>query len=264
LREAAARAWPLALQRLRNPRLRFSTGYLFSEDKNQLAAWRKLAQQAGFEEDPVSWSLRLAYCPAVHHPEQDAFRALQPYLISTVWSAWLVSLTEEFQQLVERLTAPLPAGVYETDPRVSAPSLLPQVEARLGVSQEAAVLYLQMLALARPTTKNLQLWNGWEARQIKAAAAELVSQGLLLEAKRARAGREHFLPGGWEALKAPELPLETWKLPLYQLPTSPPAFLLNRVLSVRPLGLTFERAWQRIVQGDTPGYDESKALRKER
>jgi hypothetical protein len=88
----------------------------------------------------------------------------------------------------------------------------------------------------------------------------LLDRGLVLEAKRSRAGRSHFLPGGWEDLKAPHLPLESWKLPLYQLPTHPPGFLLRRVLSLRPLGATFELAWKRVLDGDVPAYDESKAL----
>ena len=57
------------------------------------------------------------------------------------------------------------------------------------------------------TAKNLALWNGWTPKQLAAANAELVEAELVLEAKRERAGRGHFLPGGWEALKAPHTPL---------------------------------------------------------
>lgn len=122
------------------------------------------------------------------------------------------------------------------------------------------MLYLQSLTLARPTSKNIQLWNSWSVAVYKKATAELLSKSLLLEAKRSRAGRSHFLPGGWEELKAPNLPIETWKLPLYQLPTDPPLLLYNRVLSLRPLGASFELAWRRVREGDAPAYDESKAL----
>ena len=54
-----------------------------------------------------------------------------------------------------------------------------------------------------------------EIRRIKQARQELRDAGgLVVEAKRPRAGRSLFLPCGWLALKAPHLPVETWKAPL--------------------------------------------------
>jgi hypothetical protein len=259
LRQASGQAWPLCLERLAHPDLLFTTGYLYSDDEAQKQAWKRLAVDSGFEIEDSRWAMRFLYRPAKHRPDADVFRALQPYLINTAWPAWLMTQTPEFLDLVARLREDLPSG-YETDPTVSAPELVPRVESHLGLSTPAAILYLQTLALARPTSKNIQLWNGWTPAIYKKATQELLASGLVLEAKRSRAGRSHFLPGGWEELKAPHLPLESWKLSFYQLPTQPPGFLLGRVLSLRPLGATFELAWQRVLDGDVPAYDESKAL----
>ncbi len=259
LRQAAGELWPAIQKRLEHPQLGFTTGFLYSEDDAQKQAWRHLANTAGLEIEDSRWAMRLFFRPARLRPDADVFRALQPYLVHTAWPAWLLVNTPDFQQLVARLREDLPCG-YEPDPRVSAPHLLPQVQSHLGLSLEAAMLYLQSLTLARPTSKNIQLWNSWSVAVYKKATAELLSKSLLLEAKRSRAGRSHFLPGGWEELKAPNLPIETWKLPLYQLPTDPPLLLYNRVLSLRPLGASFELAWRRVREGDAPAYDESKAL----
>lgn len=261
LRAATARAWPLAMQRLRHPDLTFATTQLYSDQESQLQAWRQLAHTVGFQLNEARWFLQMLYHPARYRPDSDAFRPLQPMLINTGWLPWLVSQTPEFEALVARLTEPgLPSGVYEGNPLVSAPKVVEEVSARLGLSPQASMLYLQTLALARPTSKNVQMWNGWSTSVYKKAADELVDRSLVLEAKRARAGRSHFIPGGWEDLKAPHLPLESWKLPLYQVPVNPPCFLLNRVLALRPVGETFALAWNRVLQGDAPAYDESKAI----
>jgi hypothetical protein len=124
---------------------------------------------------------------------------------------------------------------------------------KLKVSAEAATLYLQVLALVAPIPKNVQAWNGWNAAALKRATAELVASELLLEAKRERAQRPYFLPGGWETLKAPHLPMESWKLSFY-----PYAAALGRYLATAPFHELFARAWQRIEEGDVPRYDEVK------
>ena len=124
-------------------------------------------------------------------------------------------------------------------------------QARLRVSAEAAQLYLQYLALLWPTGKRLQQWNGWTPKQLARAQAELVAAELLLEAKRERAQRGHFLPGGWAALKAPHPAMEVWKQPLYPL-------VLPRYLATAPFHVLFARAWARIEAGDVPKYDEVK------
>ncbi|MEV6848221.1 hypothetical protein [Actinoplanes sp. NPDC051411] len=129
------------------------------------------------------------------------------------------------------------------DPGVSAPALIPSVASRFGLSLDAAAYYLQVLALPDPTDKAVQGWNGWKPARLKAAQQELVAAKLLVAAKRERAGRGVFLPGGWQPDRAPRLPMETWKQPLY------PG---RRV--TRSLPELFAAAWARIVEGDVPRY----------
>jgi hypothetical protein len=106
----------------------------------------------------------------------------------------------------------------------------------------------------------VQIWNGWTPVRYRKAAAELTGHELLLEAKRARAGREHFLPGGWEELKAPDLPIETWKLTLYGARRAGDGIVkpLPVLLPLAPIHELFETAWARVEKGDVPGYEEVK------
>ncbi len=260
LREAVLKVWPLLQERLKHPGLVFAMGSIYSSDEKASAAFKHAADQAGFSFEDNKWSQRITYHPAKYRPDDDIFRSFATLLPHTGWAAWWISQNPDFASLVQRMGEATAPGVYEGNPNVSAPHLVGEVAAHFEISTNAATLYLQTLALARPTSKNVQLWNGWSAGEYKKAAAELVGKELVLEAKRSRAGRAHFLPGGWEDLKAPHLPMESWKVPLYQLPFNPPAYLLDHVLSPRPLGDTFGMAWKRVLDGDTPAYDESKAL----
>ncbi|MHC6624867.1 hypothetical protein ACYTFC_01935 [Streptomyces globosus] len=106
---------------------------------------------------------------------------------------------------------PVPAGGCENDPARSAPDLVAEVARTLGTGADAAALYLQLLALARPTDRGVRRWNGWTAARHKAAQAELVAAGAVVAGSRARAGRSVFVPGEWTDLKSPHLPLETAK-----------------------------------------------------
>ena len=158
-------------------------------------------------------------------------------------------------RMMARVTdTPVPAGAWEQDPSKSAPELVARAQAKLKVSGESATLYLQLLSLFMPTPKQVQAWNGWTAGVYKKAITELVDKELVLEAKRERAQRAHFLPGGWEALKAPHPPMETWKLALFGAGEPP----LGRYLVLEPFHELFARAWQRIEDGDTPRYEEAK------
>ncbi len=99
---------------------------------------------------------------------------------------------------------------------------------------------------------------------------QLCEKELLLEAKRKRAGRNHFLPGGWEDLKAPLQPLETWKLPLFELAKNDAGKLVGpfirpdnnswetttTILPVLPAHELFARAWRRVEEGDPPRYED--------
>ncbi|WP_017557070.1 hypothetical protein [Nocardiopsis baichengensis] len=150
-------------------------------------------------------------------------------------------------RLVERAAStPVPPGGYEADPALSVPSLVKEAADELGADPDAAALYLQLLALARPTDKNIRRWNGWTTARLKKARARLAELGAIVEEKRPRAGRTGFLPGGWTELKAPELPLETAKLDLYLASerskevTAP----FGRLLPPVPLHELFTRAWK--------------------
>ncbi|MFF8770906.1 hypothetical protein [Kitasatospora sp. NPDC015120] len=141
-------------------------------------------------------------------------------------------------------------GLWPHHPLLTVPELVTEVAKAKELGEDAAVLYLQLLALPDPTDRNVARWTGWKPARLKKARAELGASGLVVEAKRARAGRALFLPGGWQEAKAPGLPVETWKAGLYDLPTHHAAL---PQLSVPEL---FTRAWQRVTDGDVPGFEE--------
>jgi hypothetical protein len=145
-------------------------------------------------------------------------------------------------------------GRYFQDPTLSVPDLVAEVAARHGLGADAATLYLQLLALPDPTDANVTRWNGWTAARRKAAVAELAGTDLVLTAKRARAGRSLFLPGGWLGLSAPLVPLEEWKLPM--LACDDKGRPRRPVVPLRPVADQFRLAWQRVLDGDPPRYTE--------
>ena len=121
-----------------------------------------------------------------------------------------------------------------------------------GVDAQAATLYLQILALAEPTQKNVIVWNGWKPAEYKKAAEALAAKKLVVTGKRERAGREIFLPGGWEKRGGNDLPLESWKLALYAFPYGS----IGRLLPPKPPHQLFADAWARVEKGDAPRYEE--------
>ena len=154
---------------------------------------------------------------------------------------------------------PVPEGAFEAMPLASTPALVTKVAAARGLEEDSAALYLMLLTLADARTKRLREITGWTAARLKKAAQPLLDKELALEAKRARAGRAWFLPGGWEALKAPDLPIETWKLPLYEATRSAEGQLqlpLEHFVPPAPWHVLFERAWARVEAGDEPRYEE--------
>ncbi len=162
----------------------------------------------------------------------------------------------------DRLTAlcsvPAPEGVdpdaYHQDPTVSVPALVAEVGTRFGLTEDAAALYLQLLALPDPTDANVTRWTGWKPARLRQARAALAETDLVLTAKRARAGRSLFLPGGWLALSAPQLPLESWKAPMFEYVEGRP----GAIVPLEPVADLFARAWQRVLDGDAPAYEELK------
>lgn len=163
----------------------------------------------------------------------------------------LVARGEALARLVAELRAPEVTEGWLQDPAVSVPDLVERVSARTGLDAAAARYYLQLLALPDPTDKNVRLWNGWTPRRLKAATSALTEAGLVVEGRRARAGRSVFLPSAWLNVKAPGLPLEAWKVPLLGLSPggASPLDLAVPVTSVREL---FRLAWERVEGDDGP------------
>ncbi|MEV4412903.1 hypothetical protein [Catellatospora sp. NPDC049609] len=153
----------------------------------------------------------------------------------------------------------LPAGAYPHDPRHSVPELVAAVAAAHALSPEAAAYYLQLLALPDPTDANAARWLGLTAAGLKPLRAALMAAGLVVEARRARAGRTVFLPGGWRELRAPALPLESWKAE--SLGLGPESAPLGTVLAGRPVADLFRAVWTRVSTGDGPRYQDLPAPR---
>lgn len=152
-----------------------------------------------------------------------------------------------------------PTG-YAQDPAVSVPGLVTEVAGTHGLGEDAAALYLQLLALPDPTDRNVARWTAQKPARARKARAELAATGLVVEAKRARAGRALFLPCGWLDLKSPALPVEVWKQGLYPIPGH------ARPVPPMPVPELFTRAWDRVRAGDAPAYEQltTRAGRKGR
>lgn len=153
--------------------------------------------------------------------------------------------------------SPVANGSYEQNPLLSAPDLVDRVAKELEIDTNSAAYYLQLLVLAEPTTANIRRWNGWSAKELKAASDPLIAKGLIVAAKRAGAGRDLFLPGGWVEMRAPAMNIEEWKTPFYALSNSPSAkraSFLGRVLPLDAIHTLFDQAWERWMNGDRPGF----------
>ncbi|MCX5379506.1 hypothetical protein [Streptomyces sp. NBC_00091] len=172
---------------------------------------------------------------------------------ATVREGYLLTVLRRHRDLLDglaRLAAraadtPVPEGGYEANPALSAPELVAEVAEALGVGADAAALYLQLLALARPTDRSVRRWNGWTAARHKAAQAQLLASGAVESDKRARAGRTLFLPDQWTELKAPHLPVEHAKLAAHLASASGTTLHapLLRLLAPLPPHELFARAW---------------------
>ncbi|MEV7012575.1 DNA-binding protein [Streptosporangium sp. NPDC051022] len=152
---------------------------------------------------------------------------------------------------------------WPQDPGRSVPALVSQVAREYGLGQDAATLYLTLLAMPDPTDKNVVRWTGWKPARFKAARAELAVTDLVVEASRARAGRSLFLPGAWVDAKAPKLPLEQWKTALFDL-VSGEAAQLGVIVPIEPAAALYARAWQRVRDGDVPRFEELRVRRGRR
>jgi hypothetical protein len=171
--------------------------------------------------------------------------------------------SDGYKAIIERIKKGDAAeGTYDSNPLSSAPKLVAEVAKKKKLSEESAVYYLQLLTLCNPTAANVKKWNDWTTATINKAAKELIAAKLVLQAKRSRASRTHFIPGGWEALKTPHLPLESWKMPLYGLGRNEAndqlTMPLERIVPLQPIPDLFAAAWKRVQSGDEPKYEEVK------
>ncbi|MDQ0988707.1 DNA-binding protein [Streptomyces sp. V2I9] len=150
-------------------------------------------------------------------------------------------------------------------PGHSAPALVAEAAEKYGIHEDAAVLYLMVLAMPDPTDRNTALWTGWPRQRggtarLRTARDRLAATGLVVEGKRTRAARTLFLPGEWVSLPKPHIPLERWKLPLHPLldgENTP----LGVVVPTEPAADLYRRAWQRVVDGDGPRFEKIEAPR---
>ena len=152
-------------------------------------------------------------------------------------------------------------SLWPQNPLLSAPDVVKAIAKHAKLELVPAALYLQMLALPDPTTANIKKWNGWTTAQYKKEMKVLEQQDLVIEAKRSRAGRSYFLPGGWLPLKKPNLPIEIWKCKLYDWKKDREQedhvyAPFGRIIPTSSLSALFEKAWLRIKNGETPKYEE--------
>lgn len=194
-------------------------------------------------------------------PVLDQIRDLRrlPVESSPSWELELL-VDDRLDALIADLRAD---GVGEHhDPLVSVPDVVHDVASVLGLSEDAAAYWLQLLSLADPTDRNVRDWNGWTSPRRKKVGGELIERRLVVEGKRARAGRSLFLPGAWLEAKPPHLPLEEWKAAPFALLDEPKvAPALGVVVPFDPVADLFRRAWERWSDGDRPGAktDEEQA-----
>lgn len=264
--------------RLENPALWLSLGSVYWDDDSKrdefLASFggdkitgpkgplEMSAQRDGMMILPNRYGHEIHVRPVALRDHPDEITRLSAL---TYWTpGWVttarVFFSGDYDKLAARIAeTPVPEGGYEGNPIVSAPGLVETVGNALDLDQNAAALYLQLAALPAPKDKLIRAWNGWSARVHKAAQKALVDRGLALEARRARAGRNAFVPGGWEALKSPLTPLESWKLPLYGIGRDEDGAVRvphSEILPLAPIHEVFEAAWSRIDSGDKPRYEE--------
>ncbi|MFD6989593.1 DNA-binding protein [Streptomyces sp. NPDC059943] len=157
---------------------------------------------------------------------------------------------------------------YPQDPGRSVPDLVTEAAKEFGIGEDAAVLYLMLLAMPDPTDTNVAKWTGWKRRRggaarIEAAREELAATDLVVRAARTGARRSLFLPGGWTVTDSAVMSLERWKLPLFDLAGGGSA-PLGVIAPSEPVADLYRRAWQRVRDGDAPRFDELKARRSGR
>jgi hypothetical protein len=164
--------------------------------------------------------------------------------------------SDTLTRMMLRVSSAAP-GAFDADPRIGAPASVAKAVTALGLSEPAATLYLQLLALPAPTDKLVTTVNRWSAGELSAAKRELLELSLVIEGKRERAGRDVFLPGGWEARSGgAAAAVETWKLPFYGGRASSTV--------MEPIGELYVRALERALGDDRPRFEEVAEVRKKK
>ncbi|MDH6219742.1 DNA-binding protein [Streptomyces pseudovenezuelae] len=148
-------------------------------------------------------------------------------------------------------------------PGHSVPDLVIEAAKEYGLAEDAATLYLMLLAMPDPTDRTTARWTGWKPARLKAARAELAATDLVVEATRTRAGRSLFLPGGWAEQPAPRVPLERWKLPMFDTVDGDHASF-GVIVPTEPVADLYRKAWQRVREGGAPRFEELKVRRGRR
>ena len=149
---------------------------------------------------------------------------------------------------------------WPQDPTRSVPDLVAEVAGEHGLGADAAAVYLMLLAMPDPTDRNTAKWTGWKPARLKAARAELTGTELVIEASRSRAGRSLFLPGRWLERGSGQAPIEGWKVALFDLAPDGTAGL-GVTVPFEPAADLYRRAWQRLRDGDRPGFDSPPTRR---
>lgn len=202
---------------------------------------------------------------ALKGPDDPLLEALDGYLDSVLPSQWLPSasglpaladlrllLSDDFAALGTHLSTD---GVqnpgWEQDPSRSVPHLVEECARAFGLGEDAAALYLMLLALPDPSDRNVKAWTGWKPTRFKQAEAELGASGRVLRATRPRAGRSLFLPGAWQERKPPRFPVEVAKLGLLPLAREHRSTSHLAAVPSAPLPSLFTRAWE--GRGARPG-----------
>ncbi|MEU6666075.1 hypothetical protein [Streptomyces sp. NPDC046727] len=200
---------------------------------------------------------------ALKGPDDPLLDALDTYLDSVLPSQWLPSpsglpaladlrllLSDDFAALGEHLVTDgeRPQG-WEQDPARSVPHLVEDCARTFGLGEDAASLYLMLLALPDPSDRNVKAWTGWKPSRFKEAEAELGASGRVVRAVRPRAGRSLFLPGAWQERKPPRLPIEASKLGLLPLAREHRSTSHLAAVPSAPLPVLFTRAWEGAAAG---------------
>ena len=184
---------------------------------------------------------------------------LPPDSLAIAQSAVFLASQDAEAIALRAASSPLHEGGWEADPSQSAPEVVDAVARDLGLAPESARLFLQLLSLPAPAKAHILRWNGWTGTTWTRAAKPLVEAGLVVQGQRARAGRDLFLSGPWADPQAPDLPVETWKLPLYEAEVVAGGSIrkpLDRLVPLVPLHRLFAAAWQMWQTADRPGFDQ--------